>query len=230
MSASTTLPVYETFFTWQGEGCHMGRAAFFIRTFGCPVKCAWCDSAGTWHPDWVPADVPRIAVDELAAHARATAAVFAVVTGGEPTIHDLRPLTAALRAAGLPAHLETSGAYPVRGDFAWITVSPKWARPPLPENLRRASELKLIVEDADSIRRWWDAIGDEVSAVRHVWLHPEWSRREDPAVLGAISAWIKTHGDPFRAGWQLHRLYNVDALDTRARPAIPLGGDPARGY
>lgn len=225
---SAMLPVYETFYTWQGEGAHAGRAAFFVRTFGCPIQCAWCDSAGTWHPDWVPAKVERVAVEALVERARGTAAEFVVVTGGEPTIHDLEPLTGAMGAAGLKVHLETAGAYPIQGKFDWVTVSPKWAKPPLAVNLARADEVKLIVEDETSIARWWDRIGG-VTGARHVWLHPEWSQRENPAVLRAISTWVKERGGPFRAGYQLHRLYNVDALDAGSRAAIPLGGDARRG-
>lgn len=223
------IPIYETFYTWQGEGVHLGRAAFFIRTFGCPIQCPWCDSAGTWHPDWVPATVERHSIDHLVGLARATRAEFVVITGGEPTIHDLGGLTSALRQASLPVHLETAGAFPLRGEFAWITLSPKWAKLPLVENLERANELKLIVEDPTSIARWWDKIGSSVRA-RDVWLHPEWSQRDNPAVLRSISDWVKTHAGPFRAGYQLHRLYNVDALDTRARPSIALGGNPALGH
>ena len=60
------LPIHERFFTWQGEGVHTGRSAYFIRLQGCPVKCPWCDSAGTWHPDWVPKDVEKISPKTLA--------------------------------------------------------------------------------------------------------------------------------------------------------------------
>ena len=52
-------PVNETFLSWQGEGVHLGRKAFFIRLQGCPVKCAWCDSASTWHPQFVPKQVRK---------------------------------------------------------------------------------------------------------------------------------------------------------------------------
>ena len=222
------MPIYETFYSWQGEGAHAGRAAFFIRTFGCPIQCPWCDSAGTWHPDWVPEEVDRQPVERLVDAALASKATFVVVTGGEPTIHDLAPLTSALRAQKMPVHLETAGAFLIKGDFDWVTLSPKWVKLPLVENLARADELKLIVEDGESIAKWWNKIGNAVTA-RHVWLHPEWSQRENPVVLRSISDWVKSHGDPFRAGFQTHRLYNVDALDERSRPAIPLGGNPQLG-
>ncbi|AOS46102.1 7-carboxy-7-deazaguanine synthase [Lacunisphaera limnophila] len=225
----STLPIYETFYAWQGEGCHMGRAAFFIRTFGCPVKCPWCDSAGTWHPDWVPEKIERFSADELADRAVAHRAEFAVITGGEPTIHDLTELTAALHRRDLPTHLETSGSFPIKGDFDWITVSPKWAKLPLPENLRRANEIKLIIEDGESVEKWRAQVSP-LTAGQVVWLHPEWSKREDPAVMNSISVTVKTQGHPFRAGYQLHRVYNVDSLDSGARPIIPLGGNLEIGY
>lgn len=222
-------PVNETFLSWQGEGVHLGRKAFFIRLQGCPVRCAWCDSASTWHPEFVPRQLRRVSAAELAAEAAAARPEFVVLTGGEPCVHDLRPLVSALVAAGLGVHLETCGAFPIAEGFDWVTVSPKWAKPPLPESLAKAHEVKLIVEDADSIARWTREVGG-FWAAPHVWLHPEWSQRANPLVLKAITEQVKAFGAPFRAGWQIHKPYAADALDPRARPPAPLGGDPAKGF
>src|SRR5690606_8860926 len=117
--------------------------------------------------------IERVDVEELAEGAAASGAPFVVVTGGEPAIHDLGPLTEALARRGVGRHLETSGAYPIRGDFDWITLSPKWQKLPLAESLARASELKLIVESKDSIQRWIDQLGASLEG-RPIWLHPEW--------------------------------------------------------
>lgn len=217
------LPVYETFHSWQGEGCHLGRSAYFIRLFGCPVHCPWCDSAGTWHPDFIPKNIAKIEVGTLADGALQAKPEFVVITGGEPAIHDLTPLTNALRERQLPAHLETSGAFPLRGAFAWVTLSPKWAKPPLPEVLEQADEFKLIVEDTSSLPRWVESIGPYFGR-KPVWVHPEWSQRENPTVLNAITNWVKEHGAPYRAGWQIHKHYRADALDTQARPDASLAG------
>lgn len=209
---SVDFAVFESFRSWQGEGAHAGRAAFFVRLFGCPIRCEWCDSAGTWggDADGVPASVERISADALAERAAAARPDFVVVTGGEPAIRDLSPLCDALHARGLRVHLETSGAFPIRGNFDWITVSPKAKRPPLAENWERASELKLIVSSPEDIPFWAERISREcVPAEAPVWLHPEWSRRGDTAVLSAISEWVVSHGFPFRAGWQLHKLFGV---------------------
>ncbi len=177
----------------------------------------------------MPEKIERVSITDLVERAQHTKAEFVVITGGEPAIHDLGPLTRDLRAKGFPTHLETSGSFPIRGEFTWITLSPKWAKLALPENVQRAHEFKLIVEDATSVDRWWDVIGAD-HAGQPVWLHPEWSKRNDSTVLNSISATVKERGKPFRAGYQLHRLFNVDSLDENSRTSVPLGGNVALGY
>lgn len=228
------LPIHEQFYSFQGEGSHVGKAAYFIRTYGCPVHCPWCDSAGTWHPDYLPEKIPRLQIEALVEAAAATQAEFVVVTGGEPAIHDLTELVDALHTAGLKAHLETSGAFPVKGDFDWITLSPKRWKLPLAANLSIADEFKVIVDSPGAIGEY-DAhlTAAEYSRPpgnRPIWLHPEWSQRGNAAILNAITDWVKTHGAPYRAGWQMHKPYQADSLDPKSAKASPLGGDPEKGY
>ena len=204
----SALPVYETFTSFQGEGVHLGRKAHFIRLFGCPVHCPWCDSAGTWHPDHVPASIDRIAPAQLAEAAAASRPAFVVITGGEPAIHDLTALTTALRERSLRAHLETSGAFRIRGAFDWVTVSPKRWKPPVAEAVTRADEFKLIIDEPGEVNRWRAALGLDVADVP-VWLHPEWSRRDEPTIRAAILDAVSRLGDPYRAGWQVHNEFGV---------------------
>jgi 7-carboxy-7-deazaguanine synthase len=143
-----SLPVVETFHSLQGEGLHAGRSAFFLRLAGCAVGCPWCDTKHSWELE----NHPHRSLAELAAEARAAAAAgacFAVITGGEPLEHELAPLSSALATSGLPLHLETSGAAPLRlsGRFDWITLSPKRHRPPSPELLAACHELKVVVHE-----------------------------------------------------------------------------------
>lgn len=222
------LPIHERFYTFQGEGLHAGRAAYFIRTFGCPVHCPWCDSAGTWHPDYIPKRVDRFTPEELATEAAETAAEFTVVTGGEPTIHNLTALTEALHAVGQRVHLETSGAFPIQGTFDWITLSPKRWKLPLPENLCHANEFKLIIDQPGAIEEYVAVLNEGgVDGIdRTVWLHPEWSQHTNTELLNRITEWVKANGAPYRAGWQLHKNYAADLLDERSTPEAPLGGVP----
>lgn len=226
------LPIHERFHAFQGEGVHMGQSAFFIRTYGCPVHCPWCDSAGTWHARWKPPEgVEHIAEEQLVREALACSSRFVVVTGGEPAIHELWLLTALLSAEGIPVHLETSGAFPIRGEFNWITVSPKRWKLPLAACLDMASEFKLIIESPEDIEFYTEMI--VLNKWAPIWLHPEWSHREDSVVLSAISNAVKQSesvGLDYRAGCQLHKFYKVDALDSRTRPLVPLGGEIEKGF
>ncbi len=222
-------PLHECFYTFQGEGSAMGMPAFFIRLFGCPVKCNFCDSAGTWHPDYVPKHVERKTAEELTQMAIESGAKLIVITGGEPTIFDLEPLVAALQDEGKEVHLETSGAFEIKGDFDWIMLSPKRAQSPLVQSVELADEFKLIIEAPEDIlfltRLLLSAKGPQT-----IWLHPEWSKREDPLVLAAIVNAVKTGHGLYRAGWQIHKLYNVDRFDSRSQPLVPLGGNPNKGF
>lgn len=221
------LPVHEQLYTFQGEGTHAGQAAYFIRTFGCPIHCPWCDSSGTWHPNYKPDKIERISPESLIDEVAKTTAEFVVVTGGEPAIHDLRPLVDGLHYIGQKVHLETSGAFSIKGDFDWITLSPKRWKWPLPENIKRADEFKIIVDQDRAIEEYTSAIGVTDKAV---WLHPEWSLHDDKSVLDTITEWVKTHGAPYRAGWQMHKHYAADLKDSRSAKPAPLGGDPKKGF
>lgn len=209
----------------------MGRAAFFVRTFGCPLHCPWCDSAGTWHKQYVPKNVEKIDEQALALEAARSGAPIVVVTGGEPAIHNLQALVWCCKLQGLRVHLETSGAFPIRGAFDWITLSPKEAKAPLPECVAFADEFKVIVDHPAAIQKMtkliWSLGAPDSSPI---WLHPEWSQREDPEILGAIVEAVKAHPHTFRAGWQVHKLFAADKRDARSADPVPLGGNPTLGY
>lgn len=200
-------PVAEHFLSVQGEGCHMGRRAYFVRMFGCNVKCPWCDSKTAWQGN--PAG--EMSAGKILESAETSRAEIVVITGGEPCIHDLAPLLKLLNSAGLKVHLETSGTLPIvesdSARFDWIALSPKIFHPPLVETLLRADELKLIVSSPVEL----DAYSRIVSASRasSIWLHPEWSRAEDKSLLKALSDFVAKNGNPFRLGWQLHKNFFV---------------------
>jgi 7-carboxy-7-deazaguanine synthase len=228
------LPIHERFYTFQGEGVHMGIPAFFIRTYGCPVHCPWCDSAGTWHKDYIPEKVQRMDPFTLAQEAAASGAKIAVVTGGEPAIHPLGVLIGALHAFQIKVHLETSGGFELNGQPDWVTLSPKkWGNGLKVKTVELANEFKIIVEAPEDIESYVGMLA--VAGHRRwkevpIWLHPEWSKHKDEKVLTAITNAVKEARVFFRAGWQLHKLYAADALDLRSKPLVPLGGNPALGF
>jgi organic radical activating enzyme len=221
------LPIYERFHSWQGEGLHLGKSAFFIRLHGCPVHCPWCDSAGTWHPEHKPDNIDRMSPLDLADEAFSSGCEIVVITGGEPAIHNLHDLAYELRIRNLPIHIETCGAYPILGEMDWITISPKNLALPIEENLALADEFKIIVEDETSIQHWTNKIDFDQMGVP-TWLHPEWSCSKDESVLSSITNWIKDRGAPFRAGFQMHKLFQADEKDKRSKPEAALCSEPQK--
>lgn len=191
-------PVNEVFTSFQGEGVHMGRRAHFIRLQGCDLRCPWCDSSDTWS-----GQRQTMSAEDLAAGIPENSLV--IVTGGEPTLHDLMPLTAAL--VGRHRHLETAGHRPITGRWMWVTLSPKPGKSPLRENVTIASEFKIIVSHPDDITHGLSVLEGRRSDAP-VWLHPEWSKHGDPEVLAAIIEAVETTNG-VRAGWQLHKMYEV---------------------
>ena len=140
------LPLMEEFYTIQGEGFHKGTAAYFVRIGGCDVGCHWCDVKESWnanlHP---PTDISKIVEN-----ARKFSNTI-VITGGEPLTWNMNPITTQLKNAGLIVHIETSGAYPLTGEWEWICLSPKKNSPPLKPIYDRASELKVIIANKGDI-------------------------------------------------------------------------------
>lgn len=227
-------PLYESFYTWQGEGVHLGRAAYFVRLYGCPQKCIWCDSAGTWHAQYRPAHIQSLSAEDLVQSIvqESPPEAIVVITGGEPILFNLEPLTALLKPLGRAIHLETSGIAPLRGDVDWLTLSPKpFGMPPLPEVVSRANEAKIIVHTKEDIDRGLEML-EGLPETSPIWLHPEWSRARDKdrILLDWITQTVKAH-PRLRAGFQMHKLYRADDLDPNSEKTnVPLGGNPTLGF
>src|SRR5580658_4543596 len=195
------LPILEQFYTLQGEGFHQGKAAYFIRLGGCDVGCVWCDVKDSWDP----ARHPRYTIPELIASASIHPGRLAVITGGEPLMHDCTALTHGLRQAGFATHIETSGAWPLSGEWDWICLSPKKFKAPLPAVAPLAHELKVVVynkSDFDWAEQWAALTSPDCL----LFLQPEWSR--SATVTPMIIDYIETHPQ-WRFSLQLHKYIHV---------------------
>lgn len=167
-----SLPVMESFYTIQGEGFHQGKAAYFIRLGGCDVGCHWCDVPESWPID----KHPKQTIEKLADDAKASGTKLVVVTGGEPLMHNLDGLTAALHDRGLKTNIETSGAHPLTGSWDWVCLSPKKFKAPLQEVFDVADELKTIVYNKSDLE-WSRLQAKQVNNSCLLYLQPEWSKK-----------------------------------------------------
>jgi len=198
------LPVVEHFYTLQGEGFHQGRAAYFVRLGGCDVGCVWCDVKESWD-----ASVhPKMTVDEIVNTVVQNSSPkkgLVVITGGEPLMHDLTQLTAALQAAGFETNIETSGAHPLSGSWDWVCLSPKKFKAPLPSVVPFANELKVVIFNKSDFE-WAEKYAALVSPQCKLYLQPEWDRAS--IVTPLMIEYIKQHPQ-WELSLQIHKYIHV---------------------
>ena len=168
------IPIKETFLSIQGEGYHAGESSYFIRTQGCDIGCHWCDEPKSWE---LNAGI-KMTSEKLLSDVQKTNTSIVIFTGGEPLMHDLSDVSKTMINKGYKLHLETSGGYPLSGQWNWITLSPKKVKPPLSEIYPLASELKIIIYNKHDFK-WALEQEKMVSQSCLLYLQPEWSRLND---------------------------------------------------
>jgi 7-carboxy-7-deazaguanine synthase len=224
------VKIAELFYSIQGEGSLVGVPSAFVRTSGCNLRCAWCDTPYTsWRPEG-----QEMSLDAILQQIVSFGCSHVVLTGGEPMIApELPALTRMLRSAGLHITVETAGT--VWADVACdlMSISPKlanstpwehengrWAAQHerlryQPEVLRRLLgsfpyQLKFVVSsegDLDEITRIQKAL--EVPAERII-LMPEGTSRD---VLNERSLWLSEICK--RTGYRLSPRLHIDLWGDR---------------
>ena len=195
------LPLVEEFYSIQGEGYHTGRAAYFIRLGGCDVGCSWCDSRFAWDPELHP----LVKTEVLVKRVLSSGADSVVVTGGEPLMWNLDILCDGLKRNNICTFIETSGAYPVSGDWDWICLSPKKNIPPTAKICRMADELKVIIQERNDLR-WAEKYRKLVRKKCHLFLQPEWSRFD--TIIPEIVGYVGKHTE-WRISLQVHKYMHI---------------------
>ena len=195
------LPLMEDFYTIQGEGFYQGFAAYFIRLGGCDVGCVWCDVKESW-------DVnahPFVTVDEMVSRVRQSGSPLAVITGGEPAMHDLLPLTQSLIEEGIKTNIETSGVYVLTGIWDWVCFSPKKFKTPHASIYNHANELKIIVCNKSDFA-WAEEHAEKVNSNCELFLQPEWSKEKE--MLPLLIDYVKTN-PKWKVSLQIHKYMNI---------------------
>jgi 7-carboxy-7-deazaguanine synthase len=201
LDSGKLLPLMEEFYTIQGEGFHSGKPAYFIRLGGCDVGCHWCDVKESWDAN----AHPLTSADLIVENAAKFPAKAIVVTGGEPSAFNLNYLTAELKKKGFATFIETSGAYPLSGEWDWVCLSPKKTMPPKEENFKRAHELKVIIYNKDDFR-WAEENAAKLGANSLRFLQPEWSRAKQ--MMPLIVDYVMMHPE-WNVSLQTHKYMNI---------------------
>jgi organic radical activating enzyme len=115
-----SYPITEIFHSIQGEGANAGRSATFIRLAGCNLACTVTIEGKEY-----PCDEPlhddanakkQMSVADILEQVNAFGPVeVIVITGGEPTLYDLKPLTDALNSDQVTWRHEVNRLHPLTG-------------------------------------------------------------------------------------------------------------------
>lgn len=99
--------INEIFKSISGESWQAGYPAIFIRAFGCPLSCTYCDTEYSCKGD----DFKDMSISEILDKVQELGGRRVVFTGGEPLIQkDATELVQALSDNGYIVEIETCGA------------------------------------------------------------------------------------------------------------------------
>jgi 7-carboxy-7-deazaguanine synthase len=149
--------ISEIFHSIQGEGELTGVPSVFVRTSGCNLRCAWCDTPyASWNPEGVPRSVEQV-MAEIEGH---RAARHVVLTGGEPMIaKEVHLLAAAIRKSGRHLTIETAATIlPGDIDCDLASLSPKLlnSAPDALEHTAWRKKHEATRWQPDVVRAWVD--------------------------------------------------------------------------
>lgn len=195
-------PIMEQFQTLQGEGIYSGHSAYFIRLGGCDVGCVWCDVKDSWD---VSAH-PMLSLESILEKVAKSPSNIVVITGGEPTMHNLEPLCAGIKKLGKRTHIETAATNPLTGDFDWVCVSPKKFKAALPSEIQKADELKVIIFNKSDFE-WAKEFEAQTKSDCALTVQPEWSKQDK--LMPQIIEFVENHPN-WRLSLQTHKYLGIE--------------------
>jgi 7-carboxy-7-deazaguanine synthase len=202
-----SVAVNETYFSIQGEGTRAGLPCVFVRLTGCPLRCAWCDTAYAFH------EGVRRTVEEVVREAARHPCRRVLVTGGEPLAQPgAFPLVARFLDDGWEVLVETSGhvlidsldrravtILDVKAPGSGETHRMEWGNL---ERLRAHDEVKFVIADRADYEWSLAIVRERGLPKRCAVLFSPVHGVLDPGRLGR---WIMEDGAEVRLQVQLHK-------------------------
>jgi 7-carboxy-7-deazaguanine synthase len=208
MPQPPTLKIIEIFPSLQGEGLRQGEPTIFVRFAGCNLECSFCDTRYAWRGgrDYSAEQ----AMDKINRIRNRFPARWVCLTGGEPLLHDLRPLVSLLHKEKFKVQVETNATlyYPLAAD--WFTISPK---PPAyfraAQYRARAKEVKLVATRdlrLEVIKKLRRAFPERTALLLQPQSNQRWSQNLAAKLLKqAIEAGLNN----IRVSVQLHKILRL---------------------
>lgn len=187
------FPITEIFSSFQGEGPFQGKAATFVRFAGCNLKCTWCDTKYSWHPDEI--EFTEMTIEEIAIKIKEFSNDHIVITGGEPLLYQRG--IAAIRK-NFPKHfieVETSGSIVLQIDENTVNhfnISPKLSNSGNANYKLKAKPnnviFKFVIQKGEDIEEMELFVKEHGIAQDRIWLMPEGTTAEE---LEQRSRWLE---------------------------------------
>lgn len=197
----------EIFFSIQGESTYAGRPCVFVRLTGCPLRCAWCDTAYAFHGG------AERSLASIVAEVERYGCRLVEITGGEPLAQpEVHSLITALADRGYAVLIETSGALDItpvdpRATLIMDLKCPGsemadrnlWANIP---RLKPTDEIKFVIKDRADYEWAVTKVREHALTDRHTVLFSPVFGELDPR---ALAEWVLADRLPVRVQLQLHK-------------------------
>jgi 7-carboxy-7-deazaguanine synthase len=208
MSKQDTLVVHEIYASIQGESTFAGLPCTFVRTTGCNLRCAWCDTPQAFYGG------ERMTRGDVLARALSFGTPLVEVTGGEPLLQpSVLPLMVELCDAGRTVLVETSGEADVSGVDARVhkimdlkcpgsgeSHRNRWSNL---EHVGARDEIKFVLADRRDYEWMRETIASRELAARtpNLLASTVFGRLPTRDLVG----WVLADGLPVRVQLQMHK-------------------------
>lgn len=202
------LRITEIFYSLQGESRPAGLPTVFVRLTGCPLRCAYCDTAYAFQGGEIRQ------VDEVVNQVLSFGVPCVCVTGGEPLAQPVcLSLLRKLCDRQLDVSLETSGALDVVDVDERVSIVLDFKTPASGEmdrnlwanldRLKAEDQIKFVICDREDYDWARERVGEHDLAGRFtVLFSPSWGQLD----ARHLAEWILADRLEVRCQVQLHKF------------------------
>lgn len=192
-----SIKIVDIFYSIQGEGKFSGCACIFIRLHGCNLNCHFCDE--DLHRGGYESFTFKEVLQKIAMYPSKRV----VITGGEPSLEDIREFIDALHIKQYYVAVESNGyKFEHIKNADWITYSPKdWDA----LHVEGFNEYKFIVECKSDIKKLLS-----IKSNKPIYIQPQNNKETiDQKNTDFCIELIKKY-PRFRLSVQLHKYLGVE--------------------
>ena len=206
----------EVFLSIQGESTDTGLPCIFVRLYGCPIGCVYCDQPQTL------SNKHKASIETIMNRVKKYRGVKRVcITGGEPLIYknDLMPLVWELQYEGYKVTIETSGCLPIedflRRDWKYIMdvkcPSSGVVEKNIYENLLKLhskDEVVFVIADKKDYE-FMKSVLQKYPTQANILLSPMFNKEGKNVIGKELVGWLLYDRLDYRIQIQLHKILGV---------------------